>query len=268
MKYAFAGDRKISVIILEWLIKQGYKPSALFVTDKNKNTHADELIEISGLPEELVFWGKDFGNQEKLLRSMDLDYIFGIHFPYIIPGEILSIPKIGFLNLHPAYLPYNKGWNTPSWAIIDKTPYGATLHFMTENLDEGDVIHQLELEISPNDNANSLYQRVLDLEIQVFKEAFPMILAKNPDRKVQVGAGTSYLKRDLKKVQEIDLNKTYTGENLINLIRGLTTNNIEEGAYFVKHGKRFYLQMDIIEEKEAKDFVDVSKILEEINMEG
>jgi methionyl-tRNA formyltransferase len=70
------------------------------------------------------------------------------------------------LNLHPV-LPYNKGWNTPSWAILDNTTYGATLHFMTEALDEGDIIHQKKLEIVFADTANTLYQKALELEKEV-----------------------------------------------------------------------------------------------------
>src|SRR5690606_40574828 len=65
---------------------------------------------------EYIFEGNDFKNDENFskLKELNLDYIIGIHFPYIIPTEVLKIPKTGFLNLHPAYLPYNKGWNTPS----------------------------------------------------------------------------------------------------------------------------------------------------------
>ena len=140
MKYAFAGDREISVNILSFLISKGYKPLALLVPDKTKSSHAKELIALSGIEKEFIFEGKEFLENINLFKSLDLDYIFGVHFPYIIPTEVLELPKIGFLNLHPAFLPFNKGWHTPSWAIIDGTKYGATLHFMSKKLDEGNII--------------------------------------------------------------------------------------------------------------------------------
>ena len=90
----------------------------------------------------------------------------------MISKEVLIIPKIGFLNLHPSFLPYNKGWNTPSWAILDKTPYGATLHFMDQTLDEGDIIHQKRIDVLTVDTANNLYKKILKLEEEVFFEAF------------------------------------------------------------------------------------------------
>ena len=134
MKYGFAGDRQISVNILKFLIGKGYQPSFLLVGENGKSSHAQALIEASGLTADNVFTNKDLNNSDKLsaLRAYDVDYIFGIHFPYIIKKALLELPKVGFINLHPAYLPYNKGWHTPSWAILEGTRYGATLHFMSE----------------------------------------------------------------------------------------------------------------------------------------
>jgi len=247
MKYAYAGDRDLSVTILDFLIEQGYKPSALLVTEPGRATHADELIAKSKLDTSLVFTGNEFKSAKgiEILKSLDIDYIIGIHFPYLIPKEVLNIPKIGFLNLHPAYLPYNKGWHTPSWAIIDGTPYGATLHFMTEELDAGNIIHQKICEVLPNDTANSLYQRVKQTEIETFVEAFPSLLASNPESKPQQGPGTSHTKKQLQTIQEINLDSNYKGAELIDKLKGLTTNNVKEAAYFIKDGKKYFIQVRI-----------------------
>ena len=127
----------------------------------------EELIALADLPDSHVLNHKNFKTDASvaLLQSLDLDYIFGIHFPHIIPKQLLDIPKIGFLNLHPSYLPYNKGWHTPSWAIMENTPVGATLHYMSEALDEGDIIAQQRVAILPEDTANTLYARILDTEL-------------------------------------------------------------------------------------------------------
>lgn len=248
MKYAFAGDRKISINILQFLISKGYKPSALFISEKTKSTHSEKLISLSGLDSEFVFRGNEFKNSLDLLNTLDLDYIFGIHFPYIIPKEFLDLPKIGFLNLHPAYLPFNKGWHTPSWAIIDGTIYGATLHYMLEQLDRGDIIHQKELLIQPDDTANTLYKKALKLEEEVFYEAFDDLVRLKPKSIKQKGIGTSHSKKDLKSVQEIKLDEKYSGEYLIDLLRALTTNDLTEAAYYVFNGKRYYMQVSIHKE--------------------
>jgi methionyl-tRNA formyltransferase len=243
MKYAYAGDREISVTILRWLILMGYKPSALLISNRLNASHADTLIELSGLPSNLIFEGNDCNNKNtiSILSKLELDYIFGIHFPYIIKKELLRIPKVGVLNLHPAYLPYNKGWHTPSWAILDGTPYGATLHFMTESLDEGDIINQREIEILPSDTANTIYQKTLLLEIDVFKEAFPELLTLNPNKISQHNNGTIHLKKELPHIQQLTRDEI----NVIKKLRALTTNQITEGAFFMENDKKYYVNISI-----------------------
>lgn len=249
MRYAFAGDRKISVTLLKFIISKGYKPSALFISDSAKSSHCKELIALSGLTDDLIFRGNSFKDNFEKIQALNLDYIFGIHFPYIIPTEFLNLPKIGFLNLHPAYLPFNKGWHTPSWAIIDGTPYGATLHFMTEKLDEGNIIHQKKIEVEPSDTAHTLYKRVMKIEEEVFFEAFESLKNLNPKSTQQTHVGTNHSKKDLKNVQEIDLNKSYSGKELVNLLRGLTTNKIEEAACFTEGDDTYYIQVHISKQK-------------------
>lgn len=247
MKYGFAGDRLISVNILNFLIDKGYRPSFLVINENKESSHRNELIEISKLESidiyDINFLNKDNNN---FLASYNVDYIFGIHFPNIISDALLSIPKVGFLNLHPAYLPYNKGWHTPSWAIIDKTKYGATLHFMSKDLDAGDIIAQKEIEVKPNLTANELYKSVLEVEEQLFKESFANLLTLKPNRTKQIENGTSYNKRDLAKVQKIDLDDKIFPTELIDKLRALTTNNIDEAAYFIIDEKKYRVQVNIV----------------------
>lgn len=249
MKYAFAGDRQISCDILEVLINKGLKPLALLVTDGQNSTHSDQLIEMSKLPDQCIFRGKKELQEEgtiKFLKELDLDYIIGIHYPYIISSDLIKTPKIGFLNLHPAYLPYNKGWHTPSWAILDKTPYGATLHFMSEQLDEGDIIHQKELMAETYDTANTLYQKVLDLEKEVFYEALDSLISLSPARKKQTHKGTSHVKKDLEQIRELKLESSTTVGEVLNKLRALSTNRDDEVAYYTEGDKKIGIKIEFI----------------------
>lgn len=253
MKYIYAGDRDISVWVLKYLIQQGYKPEALLVSGKDRASHARELIKLSRLEESLIFEGKEFLEEENqnILSQIEPDYIFGIHFPYLIPKSVLEIPKKGFLNLHPAYLPYNRGWHTPSWAILENTPIGATLHFMEEKLDAGDIIHQKEVKINPADTANSLYQMLKEVELETFKEVFPKLVDEKFERtKQNLSKGTSHVKKDLfnEIIQRIDLEKSYTGKELIDKLRALTTSDISEAAYFVENDEKYRVQIKIDKE--------------------
>jgi methionyl-tRNA formyltransferase len=250
MNYIFAGDRDISVWVLKELIGAGCLPKALLVPEPHRASHYRELIELVDLPENKIIVGQQFANKENLkwMESLNLDYIICIHFPYILSKSMLEIPKHGVLNLHPALLPYNRGWHTPSWAILENNPIGATLHFMTEEVDMGDIVHQREVEVSPSDTADSLYKKIKSLELEVFREALPNLFNFSYNKSRQAEAeGSTHQKKDLfsSGVQRIDLTANYKGSDLICKLRALTTNNIEEAAYFELGGKRYRIQISI-----------------------
>ena len=251
LKIVYAGDRDISVRVLKFLLQHEVKPLALLVAGEKRESHASALKECcSYLDGHLIIEGNKFKNDKgtRCLQELEPYYIICVHFPYIIPQGILDLPKHGVINLHPALLPFNRGWHTPSWAIMDKTPFGATLHFMSEAVDEGDIIYQKRIEIQPNDTAHTLYQRVKELEYEVFCEAWPSLINGDYTRKKQ-GAGTKHLKNDLFKpeVQQIRLEEYVRTGSLLDKLRALTTNSIDEAAYFVEDEKRFHVQVSIIE---------------------
>ena len=256
VKIGYAGDRKISVDLLNFILNQGIKPTLLFVSDPERASHRNELISACNyLPSDAVIHGNEIRDPKTLekIAKENLDYIICIHCPYIIPASILSLPRIGVLNLHPALLPYNRGWNTPSWAILENSRYGATLHFMEDTVDTGDIILQKELKIDAADTADTLYKRVLDLEIDVFKEAWPHLLTRTVSRQSQnVIKGTVHKKGDLESVQRINLHEKTDPECFINLLRGLTTNNIQEAAFFEKNGERYRIQITIVKDPKEK----------------
>lgn len=247
IRIAFAGDRDISVKVLKFIIDQGVKPVALLVADEKIASHDKDLINLCD--DSCIMRGAEFRTKENmdLLRNLDLDYIISVHFHYIFPEECLKMAKHGVLNLHPAYLPYNKGWHTPSWSILDETPFGATLHYIDKDIDNGDIILQEQIEVLSEDTADSVYKKVKELEFEVFKKSWPSLVSKMCCGSAQNG-GTCHVKKDLLMEQAVDLNKEIKAGDLIRKLRALTTNNIEEAAYFEKDGKKYRMQIIIKKE--------------------
>lgn len=258
VRYAFAGDRDIAVWILDFLLAQSAAPLALLVPDAQRASHAGQLIaRCDFLPPERVLRGGEFRTAQglALLSALDVDYIISIHFPYVYPAEVLQVAREGVLNLHPAYLPYNRGWHTPSWAILEETPIGATLHFMDEGIDTGDIIHQRTLEISPGDTADTLYPRLKAIELEVFREAWPRLATRTAPRTPQLrGAGTAHRRRELyaEAIQRIDLDANMAVGELLRRLRALTTNQVDEAAFYEVDGRRYRVQLRITEEPIAE----------------
>ena len=249
MRLAFAGDRDVAVRVLDFLGQNGASPLALLVSGADRASHAEELIaRCPGLPPERILRGDAFRSPagQALLCSLDLDLIVGVHFPYLVPADVLSIPRYGVLNLHPAYLPYNRGWHTPSWTILEGTPAGATLHFMDEGVDTGDIVHRQRMDVSPGDTANSLYRRIKELEFEVFREAWPRLAAGTFRRSPQRDeAGTMHWRSDLlrEEVRRLDLDEVVRTGELLRRLRALTTSSPDEAAFYEADGRRYRVQV-------------------------
>ena len=253
-RIVFAGDRQVGRDALALLLEQGIRPLGLILPSKESASHASQLAELCPfLDKRLIWYGTEFRSQEAIetLHDLELDFIICVQFPLIVPRAILNIPKEGVLNLHPAYLPFNRGWHSAIWAMFDRTPYGATLHFMNEKLDMGDIVHQKEARVTPADTGDTLYKRALELELEVLKEALPRLLDRSYSRTPQDESSGSTRRRNelfTPAIQEIALDNTIPAKELIDKLRALTTNSLDEAGYFVEGGRRFRIQVKIIED--------------------
>lgn len=81
---------------------------------------------------------RDLGSLD-LLREHEVGLIGS--FPWILPGEVLHLPRFGILNLHPSLLPRHRGNAPLVWTYLeDDRVCGVTLHIATNELDSGAVL--------------------------------------------------------------------------------------------------------------------------------
>ena len=225
-KVIFAGDRKIAVDVLQH-IKNDADIVALLLPPKETQSHSEELIrECEALnPKDIIRPEGEYPDSLiSTLQDKNPDLLVSVHFSEILPNALLDIPTYDAVNLHPSFLPYNRGWHTPSWAIFENTKFGATLHVMDERLDEGAIIDQLEVDIEPADTADSLYEKAIDAELRLFVRQWPYLKNGTYSTSDQhSGEGTIHAKRDLEAIREIDLADRMTGEELLRKLRALST---------------------------------------------
>ena len=95
------------------------------------------------------------------IRALQPDFFFSFYYREMLKRELLEIPKRGALNMHGSLLPKYRGRAPVNWAIIHgETETGATLHYMTEKPDNGDIVAQQAVPILPNDTALEVFQKV------------------------------------------------------------------------------------------------------------
>jgi len=100
------------------------------------------------------------------LKEADLGVVTA--FGRILKKDELDIPKYGFLNIHPSLLPKYRGPSPIQSAILngDKVS-GITIIKMDEEVDHGSIIYQEKLELSDNDNFDTLSKKMFQLAAEV-----------------------------------------------------------------------------------------------------
>jgi|ERR1700722_441722 len=182
------------------------------------------------------------------VRKLEADIAVSILFGYVLSAEFIEIFPRGSINLHPGLLPHNRGAHPNVWSIVAKTPAGVTLHYIDAGIDTGDVIAQKEVPVLVTDTGATLYRRLEMEGLELFMNHWPSIRQGSSARHPQpAGVGSSHRAREVQKIDEIDPQKMYRAEDLINVIRARTFAPYP-GAYFVHGGKKIYLRLDLREE--------------------
>lgn len=141
-----------------------------------------------------------FDSIDSIIDRYSPDILLSIHWPYKFTKSQLNKIKIGSFNLHNSYLPWNRGADACSWAIIDNTPHGATFHWIDEGIDTGDIFYQQKIDITEEDTTDSLYKKTINTEIEVFEKAIDMIVNNNFLKIRQEGKGSFHRKKDFSRI--------------------------------------------------------------------
>jgi methionyl-tRNA formyltransferase len=96
------------------------------------------------------------------IRELAPDLIVVMAYGQIIKSDLLRMPPLGCLNLHPSLLPKYRGAAPIAWAIVrGETVTGVTTLFMNERIDAGEILLQREVSIATDDTAASLGARLV-----------------------------------------------------------------------------------------------------------
>jgi phosphoribosylglycinamide formyltransferase-1 len=101
----------------------------------------------------------------KVIDGYQPDLVVLAGFMRILTSEFVNHYVDQLINIHPSLLPKYKGLHTHQRAIkAGDATGGATVHWVTEELDSGGIIRQVEVPIYADDSEESLKQRVLEAE--------------------------------------------------------------------------------------------------------
>lgn len=198
MRYVFVGAVEGSYHALEELLSQGANVVGIFtLAPEYAHRHSDfaDLRPLS-LKYQIPLWGINNINTPHVIAQMQRlkpDYIFVIGWSQIVRPPILTIPTQACIGFHPSLLPQNRGRAVIPWTILQGLrTSGATLFYLDEGLDSGDILIQKAFPVDPDETARTLYNKVIKTLRDMIREALPLLESGSPPRQPQDHSKATY----------------------------------------------------------------------------
>ena len=170
-----------------------------------------------------VFQPEKLRNAEflKSIKDLDADVFVVVAFR-MMPKVLFEMPKLGTFNLHASLLPDYRGAAPINYAVINgEKKTGATTFFINERIDEGNILLQQEIEISPEENAGELHDRLMEMGAKLVVETLDGLAENSIEEKPQ--PDVEHPKNAFKIFKEdTRIDWTKDAETVHNFIRGMS----------------------------------------------
>ena len=255
-KIVFMGTPIFAVPILKSLYQNGYPVSVVYTQPPQKSQRGQKINKslIQSLSETLNIEFrtplslKNNREEYEYLKKLDADLGIVVAYGQIIPNEILNLTKKGFINIHASLLPKWRGAAPIQRSIInlDKQT-GITIMKINNKLDSGPICNSYKIDISNNENAEIISNKLSLLGAEKILDNIDNILDDEIEFKEQNHADATYANKIEKSEGKIDWNNK--AENIIGKINGLYPS---PGAWFIYKGERFKILKAEISEGKGK----------------
>ncbi len=227
MRVVFIGTPDFSVPSLAGLVEAGYNVIGVITAPDRKSGRGMKLqksavkqfAEAKGIP---VLQPTNLKNPDFIaeLTSLKADIQVVIAFR-MLPEMVWNMPHFGTINLHASLLPNYRGAAPINWAIINgETETGLSTFKLQHEIDTGNLLKQLKMDITESDTAGSLHDKMMAAGADVILGTLDGVREGNLIEQPQVtSADHKQAPKIFKSTCEIDWNKS--GLDIGNLIRGL-----------------------------------------------
>lgn len=168
LRIVFMGTPEFASTSLRRLVAEGYNVVAV-VTQPDKpagrglKVHESDVKCVArelGLP---ILQPEKLRDESFIAQLRELQPDLGIVIAFrMLPEVVWALPRLGTFNLHASLLPNYRGAAPINWAIMNgETRTGVTTFLLNHEIDKGAIIEQTEVDILPDENVGSLYDRLM-----------------------------------------------------------------------------------------------------------
>jgi methionyl-tRNA formyltransferase len=186
MRLVFCGTPQFAVPALKHLLAQPDFEVLAVITQPDRPRGRGQQVSVSPVKEVALAAQLPVHQPEKirapemqeLFESLTPDAVVIIAYGQIIPARLLSIPKLGWINLHASLLPKYRGAAPINWAIANgETRTGLTTMRIDAGMDTGDMLLQREMEIGPAETAPDLAAHMGEAGAPLMEETLRSLVA-------------------------------------------------------------------------------------------
>lgn len=164
------------------------------------------------------------------------------------PKIVHKLNKLGInvINTHPSYLPYNRGKHPYYWALVDNTPFGATIHMVDDGIDTGAILWQKKVQLDPTDTGQTAYTKAANAMFELLREhAEDIVHSRFPTAIKQDATRANH---HFAKELEAPPIQSKTEIAFINDLRARTFDNSRSGRKVVIDGITYRIHLKLIED--------------------
>ena len=112
-----------------------------------------------------------------IVQNLKPDIMITIFFNQIIKEKLLSIPRYGAINVHPSFLPKYRGISPCFWVLANnESTTGISIHYLTRGIDDGAILWQEKIAVTPQDTFFSLYRKCAEKGTEVLPNILEMVV--------------------------------------------------------------------------------------------
>ena len=230
------------------MLERGAIPELLVVDKWFRELDGETGRRVLGAQKAVCFLTEDETPESmaRSIKSSNIDIGILAWWPNILREPVLSAPNRGFPNFHPSLLPFNRGKHTTFWNLVENVPFGVTIHWVDEKIDNGPIAFQRLISKGWEDDSETLYRRAQAEIVSLFFEHLDDIVAgRIPVIMPETPAGSRlHYASEIDAASQLILDRSYTGREVLNIIRGKQFAP-HAPAYFIDDGVRYDVQISI-----------------------
>jgi methionyl-tRNA formyltransferase len=190
--------------------------------DPRENIWFDSVSQLAGTHGIRVATPEDPNTEEllQIITALRPDFIFSFYYRHMLGRPLLDAARLGALNMHGSLLPKYRGRAPVNWAVINgERETGATLHYMVEKADAGDIVDRQAVPIHSNDTALDVFRRVTIAAADVLSRNLSCLVNGTAPRIAQNQKEASYFGARRAEDGRIDWGRSAMA--IHNLVRGV-----------------------------------------------